>query len=49
MNEMEEYVKEICNQIDEESQNKNTFRKNELPDAFAQLREDGEKNASESE
>ena len=49
MNEMEEYVKEICNQIDEESKNKNNFRKNELPDAFTQLREDGEKNASESE
>ena len=49
MNEMEEYVKEICNQIDEESKNKNNFRKNELPDTFAQLREDGEKNASESE
>ena len=49
MNEMEEYVKEICNQIDEESKNKNNFRKNERPDAFAQLREDGEKNASESE
>ena len=37
MNEMEEYVKEICNQIDEESKNKNNFRKNELPDAFVQL------------
>ena len=49
MNEMEEYVKEICNQIDEESKNKNNFRKNELPDTFVQLREDGEKNASESE
>lgn len=49
MNEMEEYVKEICNQIDKEFQDKNNFRKNELPDAFAQLREDGEKNASESE
>ena len=49
MNEMEEYVKEICNQIDEESKNKNNFRKNELPDAFVQLREDDEKNASESE
>lgn len=49
MNEMEEYAKEICNQIDEESKNKNNFRKNELPDAFVQLREDGEKNASESE
>ena len=49
MNEMEEYVKEICNQIDKESQDKNNFRKNDLPDAFAQLREDGEKNASESE
>lgn len=49
MNEMEEYVKEICNQIDKESQDKNNFRKNDLPDAFTQLREDGEKNASESE
>ena len=48
MNEMEEYVKEICNQIDKESQDKNNFRKNDLPDAFSQLREDGEKNASES-
>ena len=49
MNEMEEYVKEICNQLDEESKNKNNFRENELTDAFVQLREDGEKNASESE
>ena len=49
MNEMVEYIKGICNQIYEESQNKNNFRKNELADAFAQLREDGEKNASESE
>ena len=49
MNEMVEYIKGICNQIYEESKNKNNFRKNELPDAFAQLREDGEKNASESE
>ncbi len=49
MSEMEEYVKEICIQIDKESQDKNNYRKNELPDAFAQLRRDGEKNASESE
>ena len=49
MNEKVEYIKEICNQIYKESQNKNNFRKNELPDAFVQLREDGEKNASESE
>ena len=49
MNEMEEYVKKICNQIDEESKNKNNFRKNEITDAFVQLREDGEKNAIKSE
>lgn len=49
MNEMLEYIIGICNQIYEESQNKNNFRKNELPDTFAQLREDGEKNAIESE
>ena len=49
MDEMLEYIIGICNQIYEESQNKNNFRKNELPDVFAQLREDGEKNASESE
>ena len=48
MNEMLEYIIAICNQIYEESQNKNNFRKNELPDTFAQLREDGEKNAIES-
>lgn len=48
MDEMLEYIIGICNRIYEESQNKNNFRKNELPDTFAQLREDGEKNAIES-
>ncbi len=41
MESMEEYVKMICEKAEKDSQDKNNYRKNDLPDAFASLREDG--------
>lgn len=47
--EMEEYVKMVCEKAEKDSRDKKNYRKNDLPDAFTKLREDGVVNASKSE
>mgnify|MGYP006873274814 CR=1 FL=1 len=41
MESMEEYAKMVCEKAEKDSQDKNNYRKNDLPDAFSGLREDG--------
>ena len=41
MESMEEYIKMVCEKAEKDSQDKNNYRKNDLPDVFSKLREDG--------